>query len=203
LILVPGTTDMATIGVLIVAILFLTALRHYENWLTNQKNTREDAAFRESLPIGMYHEDDVVWANRMLEMGGVKKAVDLLCSCGYAEDCAMHCNHERHPDCTGPNYFVLNGLNKNKSKPVWSGRFLATQTPDLIEYNPLIDAMIMTKTEARQIQWDMMASREKAESLAERKKAFQAKIMARHQARLKELVPEKSGQLALWPRGMI
>lgn len=206
--LVLGTTDMTTIGILIVVFLILTLTGYYENRRLNKKNMSEDAKFRESLPIGMYHADDVSWATFVLGMAGVDKAVELLCSCGYAEDCAMHCNHDRHPDCTGPNYFILNGLDKKPEPTVasqWSGRFLGTQTPDLIKYSPVLDAMIMTKDQLREISKYLNPAKHEQErrGLEQRKAAFQEKIIVRHQARLKELLPESSDQLAMWPRGMI
>lgn len=171
---------MGTVLVLIGIVLLLCL--YY--WLTGKANEKvrrdEEKRFRESLPIGVYHAEDVEWAERMLEMGGVKKEVDLLCSCGYAEECAMHCNHEQHPDCTGPNYFVLNNI-----KP---------QTPDLI-IDPITDTVIMTKAQADELKWQVLVETEKARAKKDKTDAFKQKMIDRHQKRLKELYGAKQLEL--------
>lgn len=85
------------------------------------------------------NDADIAWVNATLSLAGMKPEVIRTCACGFASECAMHCNHEQRPDlCPGPRYAA-----PKPPAPVgpasgsqWSGKFraIAIQQPELLSW---------------------------------------------------------------------
>lgn len=76
------------------------------------------------------NEFDRTWVSLMLQAAEIEAEVVKTCSCGFATECAMHCNHDLSDKCTGPSYFELNGIETKvavKATP---------QSPDLQLWRP-------------------------------------------------------------------
>jgi hypothetical protein len=88
------------------------------------------------------NEQDRTWVSLMLRAAEIEAEVVKTCSCGYATECGMHCNHELNDGkCIGPNYFKLNGIETRvKAKP---------QTPSLQnwQYDRTLDAMVVPESQ--------------------------------------------------------
>lgn len=108
-------------------------------------------------------QEDFDWFCWSMEMAGLdKKRVVNTCSCGYAEECYMHCNHELNDGkCTGHAY-----------RPMKVSA--AKQTPDLISWGGKRSYGEIVETEHRQ------------RSVSDQKIAdFKVKMIANRNAKLK------------------
>lgn len=118
---------MLALLALITALLIGTGLKVIEHRLSRRKSVTPEPLRNVILPSELKQED-FDWFCWSMEMAGLDpKRVVNTCSCGFAQECYMHCNHELNDGkCTGHAYKPMTSQ--------WGVRFIGTQTPDLISW---------------------------------------------------------------------
>lgn len=130
--------ELVSLLAVLSALLGGLALKAIETGISRRKRSLPKSDERLALS-NILKEEDVAWVNATLSLAGMKPEVIRTCSCGFASECAMHCNHEQRPDlCPGPRYEA-----PRPAAPIgpasgsqWSGKFraIAIQQPELLAW---------------------------------------------------------------------